>query len=60
MKVHGIISMLIFCIGASILNMKGNGHLPMSDGAKVAVGIVFLGLLWIPLVRLFNYIKDKC
>ena len=54
MRSHGIISLLIFCIGASILNMRGNGHLPMSDGAKIATAIIFLGLLWIPLVRLYN------
>ena len=54
MKKHGIISLLLFSVGASVLNMNGNGHLPMSDGAKIATAIIFLGLLWIPLVRLYN------
>jgi hypothetical protein len=60
MRVHFVIGALFFCIGASVLSMKGNGNLPMSTGAKIATGIIFLGLLWIPLVRLYYLIfKSK-
>jgi hypothetical protein len=58
-KIDTVISLLLFSLGSSILSIRSNGYLPLTNMEKVAIGVTMLGLLWIPIVRLYYSIFKR-
>ena len=59
-KIDTVISLLLFSLGSSILSIRSNGYLPLSNMEKVSISVAMLGLLWLPILKLYYYIKSKC